>query len=387
VREKDIGRILLTTAVPGEIDAQRRAWNVVRAAYAEREPVPRRAKPLRPLIALAVMVAVVAAAVSPVGGWVRDRVQGEEHAQPALFRIPTAGQLLVVSERGPWIVRQDGSKRLLGDYEGASFSPRGLFVVVTSGRRITAVEPGGDPRWSVTRPQTVAQARWAPSGFRVAYRAGDTLRVVDGDGTDDRLLARGVAAVAPAWRPGAEHVLAYADARGTLNIVNADTGAGVLRTHAVESSRALVWSPDGRLLLAVTNGSIHPIFDRRGELVRTIELPPGHVMSAAAFAPSGRAVAYADVDPATGRGALAVYEQGSSRTLQRGEGRFADVAWSPNGRWLLVTWPDADQFLFLRLPGVRKIVAVSGIRREFDPGAESPAGAFPHVAGWLSAPQ
>ena len=36
---------LLAVPVPNELDAQRRAWAVVRGAYEGREPVPRRGRP------------------------------------------------------------------------------------------------------------------------------------------------------------------------------------------------------------------------------------------------------------------------------------------------------------------------------------------------------
>ena len=153
---RDVRSALLSAPVPDELDAQRRAWGVVKAAYAEREPV-RRPRRLRLLVALAVLAVLVAAALSPpgraVGDWIRDRVAGQEETEPALFRLPAAGQLLVVSEGGPWLVRPDGSKRLLGAYDDASFSPSARFVVATRGRRVVALEPDGDPRWSVTRPR------------------------------------------------------------------------------------------------------------------------------------------------------------------------------------------------------------------------------------------
>ena len=82
-----------------------------------------------------------------------------------------------------------GRKRRLGDYEEASVTSRGLFVVATSDRRVVALEPDGDVRWTVTRPRPVGRAR-ALSGFRIAYREGNTVRVVVGDGTNDHLLAR-----------------------------------------------------------------------------------------------------------------------------------------------------------------------------------------------------
>ena len=192
----------------------------MRGAYAEREPAPRHRRRLRLLVAVAVLAALVAAALSPpgrsVGGWIRDRVAGEEPTEPALVRLPSAGRLLVLSEQGPWLVRPDGSKRPLGNYEGASFSPNALFLVATQERQVVALEPDGDVRWTVTRPTPVADARWAPTpGFRVAYREGATLRVVGGDGEGDRLRAENVAAVPPAWRPGeGRTVLAYASTEG-----------------------------------------------------------------------------------------------------------------------------------------------------------------------------
>ena len=65
--------------------------------------------------------------------------------------------------------------------------------------------------------------------------------------------------------------------------------------------------------------------------------------------------------------------QTAPRRLFRVTGRIGQIAWSPNGRWLLVTWPDADQFLFVR---GRRIHAVSGISRQFG------GGAFPTLGGW-----
>ena len=92
--EQELGRVFLTTPVPDELDAQRRAWTVVRSAYAEREPRGRR-RGLRPILALAVLAALVAAALSPpgraVGDWIRDTVRGEEPPQPALVRLPASG--------------------------------------------------------------------------------------------------------------------------------------------------------------------------------------------------------------------------------------------------------------------------------------------------------
>jgi hypothetical protein len=379
VSPRDVRSALLSAPVPDELEAQRRAWSVVRAAYAEREPM-RRPRRLRLLVALAVLAALVAAALSPpgraVGDWLRDRVAGEEETQPALFRLPAAGQLLVVSEQGPWLVRPDGSKRLLGAYDDASFSPSARFLVATRGRRVVALEPDGDPRWSVTRPDPVADARWAPSpGFRVAYRAGDTLRVVAGDGTGDRLLAEDVGEVAPAWQPlEGRTVLAYADASGRVHVVDTE-GEERWSTDPGRPPSKLVWSPDGRFLLVVTSGARHPLYGQGGRPAGSIRTTAAQSVLDAEFEPGTRRVAYSTFDGE--RGTVVLGEE----RLQRVEGRISDLSFSPDGRWLLAGWPEADQFLFLRLPGVRRIVAVDDVRREFDPGSPG-IGEFPRISGW-----
>jgi hypothetical protein len=382
---RDVRSALLATPVPDELEAQRRAWAVVRGAYAEREPV-RRPRRLRLLVALAVLAVLVAAALSPpgraVGDWIRDRVAGQEESEPALFRLPAAGQVLVVSESGPWLVRPDGSKRLLGAYDDASFSPSARFVVATRGRRVVALEPDGDPRWSVTRPLPVADARWAPRpGFHVAYRAGETIRVVAGDGTGDRLLAENVAPVAPAWQPlEGSTKLAYADAAGRVHVVDAD-GDELWSVDPGATPAKLVWSSDGGLLLVVTNGLRHPLYRQGGRRAGTLRTPPAHAVLDAEFAPGTRRVAYSTFDAENGRGIVVLGEE----RLQRVEGRISDLLFSPDGRWLLAGWPEADQLLFLRLPGVGRIVAVDDVRREFDPGGPG-LGEFPRLSGWCCGP-
>ena len=264
---------LLAVRVPDELEAQRRTWSVVRGAYAEREPAPRQGRRLRLLVAFAVLAALVAAALSPpgrsVGGWIRDRVAGEEATEPALVRLPSAGRLLVVSAQGPWLVRPDGSKRPLGNYEGASFSPNALFLVATQERQVVALEPDGDVRWTVTRPTPVADARWAPTpGFRVAYREGATLRVVGGDGKGDRLRADNIAPVPPAWRPGeGRTVLAYASSDGRVHVVE-DDGEELWAVDPRAAPEQLVWSDDAGLLLVVTAGRRHPLYTRRRQAGR-----------------------------------------------------------------------------------------------------------------------
>ena len=230
-------------AIPPPEGAEERAWEVVRAAFEERTPSPRERKVWRPVAVLAAAAVIAGAVASPPGQAVLDSIReavGIERAQPALFSLPAPGRLLVESADGVWVVQADGSKRRLGDWREASWSPFGRFVVVARANELAAVEPNGDVRWSLARPR-VRFPRWAGDRIdtRIAYLSGTSLRVVAGDGTGDRLLRRNVAAVAPAWLPGEGFRLAYRDRAGRTVVVDADTGR-VLRGGAAPAPDAAI---------------------------------------------------------------------------------------------------------------------------------------------------
>ena len=52
--------------IPGEHEARERSWAVVRAAFAEREPAPRR-RSWKPIAAVAMVLVAVAGLLSPPG--------------------------------------------------------------------------------------------------------------------------------------------------------------------------------------------------------------------------------------------------------------------------------------------------------------------------------
>jgi hypothetical protein len=366
---------------PGEREAGERSWEVVRGAFEERAPAPRRLH-WRQSVAIAVGAIIGAAAVSPPGLAVldslRDAVRGEKNAKPALFSLPASGRLLVNSEQGAWVVQRDGSKRLLAGYRDASWSPHGLFLAAVHGHELRALEPDGDVHWSVARPE-VELPRWSNAGGgdeRIAYLAPPALRVIGGDGRGDRVLARNVARVAVAWRPRS-HVLAYVDEADRVVVTDADTGRRLWSARAQQPPVALAWSPTGRHLLARGPGSI-TIFGADG---RSRLEPLGGPLTApvldAAFAPSKDAVAF--VQRARGQSVLWFYPRlrpdgtAASRVFA-GAGTLERVVWSPDGRWLLLSWPSADEWLFIRSAEVRKVIPVSGIGDAFGPEAE--------LAGW-----
>ncbi len=378
-------RDALRDAVPVDEDVRRRAWRVVQAAYADHEPRRRRSRRL--LLPLAVVAALVpvaaggaAAAGAPdsaVGHWVRGVLGvGEPDAEPALVQVPGGGRLLVEGADGTWVVSADGAKRRLGAFAGASWSPNGLFVIAWQERELTALDPAGHVRWSLARDARVDRARWAPvDGFRIAYLAGGELRIVNGDGTGDHRYASARRDVAPAWRPDDTHVLAYVDARGRVNVEAVDSRRRLWRSAPLTDPVELTWSGDGQRLLAATRRQV-TLFDSAGRPLVSRAMPAGLALQDAAWAPSGAQVAIVRRSLAAGRSEVLLLDAARGlrgRALFTGPGRFDALAWSPRGERLLIGWPDADQWLFLRPHGGGSPTAVANIARQFTPGATSPA--------------
>jgi dipeptidyl aminopeptidase/acylaminoacyl peptidase len=388
--------------VPDASGARERARASVADAFAVRR-APVRRRPLRvPAIALGIAALLLAAAVgagattpgAAVRGFVVRVLGGERPPAPRAKIGPLpAGKLLVTSRQGAWIVARDGSRRLLGSYTGATWSPRGLYVAAWSGADLSAVAPDGRVAWTLRTPGTVSSAAWSPDGFRVAYRRAGGLGVVAGDGTAPRMLASTVAPAGPAWRPGAPHTLAWVDARGRVVVRDADTGALVWRSAGpVTLPRGLAWSADGRLLLVPTAGGLL-LADPRANRVRAVRLPRGDRAVAAAWAPTGRRLVVVARQAERDLSRVLVAPAAPAipnRPVFETTGRLASPAWSPDGRHVLVRWNEADEWLLVPAaptaptpatgavrPAARGIVAISPVASRF--------GGMPTVRGWCCA--
>jgi hypothetical protein len=396
MRRDPLVEALREAPIPVPDAAEERGLEVVEAAYAQRQPQPRRTAPPRLALAFGLATLLAALLLSPAGAAVRDWVD-EVVTSPApppasaLAEIPGGGRLLVQSAIGPWVVQPDGSRRLLGDYQEATWSPRGLFVAAAEGRTLSAVEPDGTPRWSLTAAGRVSSPRWSTSGYRIAYRSGDELRVVAGDGTGDRLLAASTAPTAPSWSPTGDPGLAYVSGAGMLRIVNSENGADLAVGLAGSAVTELEWGAGGALILERSPGALRLQSVRPSKLAarpeigarRELPLPRGATVVDAALAPQRRLVAavYTNWSRSQTHSSVVVFKPGLDKPqrLLTVPGSLGQVEWSPDGRRLLVAWPYADQWLFLPL-GRGEGRAVANVSAAFAPGRRGAS--FPRLEGW-----
>jgi hypothetical protein len=75
---------------------------------------------------------------------------------------------------------------------------------------------------------------------------------------------------------------------------------------------------------------------------------------------------------------------GPARRLFGVSGHLTELAWSPDGRRLLLAWPAADQWLFVPAEGGARLRAIGDIAAVFAPGSARRA-TYPRVEGWCCA--
>ncbi|HWD66101.1 MAG TPA: hypothetical protein VG405_13110 [Solirubrobacteraceae bacterium] len=377
-------RALSRFPAPDQPEAEARAWEVVRTALAQREPADRRRRYRSQMVALAGAILLAGSLVlSPAGATVDrliSRALGVQHAARTLVALPTPGRLLISGPHGTWTVGSSGAKRWVGPWTDAMWSPHGRYLAVTRHDQLAAVTPLGVTQWVLQRPH-LSDPRWyPPAGYRVAYLSGTELRAVAGDGSGDHLVAASVARVAPAWRPGHAYQLAYISGAGMLRVRDADSGARVWSARPGVRVRTLAWSGDGGRLLALSAHTIL-VYSSAGRLISARPAPGEDFIRGGALSPDGRTISI--VAGRSSRSVL-VYglpgRGGSSRVRRvlAGAG-LGQVAFSPNGRWLLITWPAADEWVFVRVAGAPRIAALSRIEQHFGSGKGSQ---FPRLDGW-----
>ena len=376
----NVKRALREVRAPDEAQAQARAWEVIAAAYREGAPAVRSRRRWQLALVPALIAVAAALTLTPAGATVSRLIShalGVAHPARALFSLPAPGRLLISGPGGTWTVTADGTRRHLGGSQDASWSPHGLYIAAATTDQLTAIDPHGRKQWALARP-AVSDPRWyPPTGFRIAYLSGVNLRVIAGDGTGDHLLASGVAPVAPVWRPDHPYQLAYVQHR-QVELRDADTHR-LSWTHPAVGIRKLGWSADGSRLLVLEHHAVL-VLTPAGKPLAKITTTSGSPLVDASLSPDGQELALVLAGHHAG---LSLVHLSSRRPALRsvlpGTG-MQQVDWSPNGRWLLVSWPAADQWVFVAVHGPPRITAVSNIARQFD--NHPTAARFPRLEGW-----
>jgi hypothetical protein len=415
--ETELGRRLREVPVPHDPGAEARVLELALTRQAGRRAARRSPLP-RMAVALAVVLALGALLLTPAWAAVRDWVGDAFESTPAgtsrtgLGPIPGGGRLLVQTAAGAWVVEPDGARHLLRGYQEASWSPHGLYLAAVRGDRLAAVEPGGKSHWTLRAAGPIHDPRWAPSGELVAYRRGAGLRVVAGDGSEDRPLDDSVAPVAPSWDPGGRPDLAYVDARGALRVLDAASGRAAATATALPGIRELEWAGpggepatgqqvgkgaiaaegDGGALLEASARRLRIRAISLGENTharlgrpRELPIPGGETVRAAELSPDGRSVAALLVRRSRRPGharltdlVLYAVHTGTVRRLGSVPGQVTEVVWSPRGGRLLLAWPSFDEWLFVPSRAAEGR-AMTGIAGAFGGAAGT---SFPTVGGW-----
>jgi hypothetical protein len=117
-----------------------------------------------------------------------------------------------------------------------------------------------------------------------------------------------------------------------------------------------------------------------GEVAWRRQMPPRSRILTGAAAGDGPAAAIVRREPDGRQTALLLDAHGHSRVLLT-DGRIGPLRFSPDGRWLLVAWPQRDSWLFFATAAAdRRVMQVTGIRRRFG-GTEAT------VRDWCCAPR
>jgi hypothetical protein len=210
-------------------DVTRRARAAVLAAV----PAPERGGRSWALLVVAAAVAAVAVGAGALAATGKLHValgtRAHRATVPTRLSVPAGTHGIAVVAGGKlWLATRRGLRIEAMPVSAAELSPRALYAAVGLGSSLAALAPGQRRAWTHEAGGRVVAAAWSPDGLKIAYvvhrRRGNELRLIEGDGDNDRLLDRHVAPAKPSWR-GDALAVAYVRPMGRAAVFDLTNGS------------------------------------------------------------------------------------------------------------------------------------------------------------------
>jgi hypothetical protein len=206
------------------------------------------------------------------------------HLKPAGLLPPGSSGFAAFGGDRLWLA-SPGLKTAGRRFSAVELSPGALNMAVGSGHNLKVLRlSDGSVAWSHPAGGQVAAAAWAPIGTEIAYvvRSGRIyqLRMIEGDGDHDHLLANDVLPVKPSWRSDSL-AIAYANARHQVTVDDFTSGrttvVGRPADCPVVDASSVAFAPRGPLL-AASIGDGNMLLANPGSGWAACAAPAGFVM-------------------------------------------------------------------------------------------------------------
>jgi hypothetical protein len=223
----------------GQVESSATAGEQAREAALAALPGGRRGRYRIVLIAAALIIGLAVAGVAMAASATVRQAVGLSPGQPLgpvlhgppHRRLPPGAAAFAIVAGDRALITTPHSLTRTKPLTGFELSPNGIYAGVGERGRLLAVDPAHAHIVASHRVHgTVTAIAWAPIGIHIAYVVRDgkrsSLHLMDGNFTNDRVVATDVADVTPAWRWDSL-ALAFVTTRGAVRVDDLWRGAMV----------------------------------------------------------------------------------------------------------------------------------------------------------------